>query len=106
MTLAIPVGRRPDHSGSSGARRARHRKVKGRSARRRGPEKSMLRADDYDRRSACQVPEQSPPDHEPPPESAPSCPKPLARLSPRLTVTVTLPLGPTRPETSNDAPPA
>jgi len=62
----------------------------------------------YERRAAVQVPEQSPePAVQVPAPSEPDMrPVPLALWLPRETVTVTVPLSPTLPETLKEAEPA
>src|ERR1700724_3744364 len=59
----------------------------------RGPIKRKI----YERRSAVQVPEQSPPVQEPSPRLPESRPVPLALLPAALTITVTAPVGMTLP---------
>src|SRR6266567_3151976 len=72
-------------------------------------EKNEVLAGAYEaRRSAVQVPEQSPEPATqwPEPSVEDSLPWPLALLSPRATFTVTAPVSPTVPDTVNEALPA
>ena len=69
---------------------------------------SGLQRETYERRSAVQVPEQSPEPATQVPEPSDSDirPVPLALWLPRETVTVTAPFAPTLPETLKEASPA